>query len=82
MYTFVLIVCLLVILISFIKSRHFFSSLFLSALQGIIALFAVNFTGGFIALHLNVNLFSLFVSAFGGLPGVIFLVVSDIVSKL
>ena len=82
MYIFILLVSLLIIIISIIKSHHFFGSLFLSALQGIIALFAVNFAGGFIALHLNVNVFSLLVSAFGGLPGVIFLVVNDIVAKL
>ncbi len=82
MYIFVLSVCAFIIFISFIKSGRFFRSIFLSVFHGLSALFAVNFIGGFTGLHLSVNLFSLLVSCVSGLPGVIFLVVTDLISLL
>lgn len=66
------------ILISMIKTKKFFTALFLSALQGIIAVFAVNAVGGFFGVHINVNTVSLALSALGGIPGVIFLLITDI----
>ena len=82
MFSFIMILSAIIIVISFVKSHHFFKSVFLSSVYGMIALFAVNFVGGFISLHLNINVFSLLVSSFGGLPGVIFLVAADMISKI
>lgn len=70
----------IVIVVSFFKSGYFIKGLVLSVLQGLFALFAVNFIGGFTGLHIAVNFFSLGVSSLGGLPGVIFLVVTDFIS--
>ena len=75
-------VCGIVIMFTMIKTHRFFRSLFMSAMQGVIALFSVNFIGGFIGLHLSLNLFSLLVSCISGLPGVILLVVNDLISLL
>ena len=82
MFEFVLIISAIIIVFSMIKSHHFFKVLFLSAFQGIIAVFAVNFIGDIINVHIMVNWFSIAVSAAGGLPGVIFLLVNDMISKL
>ena len=81
MFEFVLIISAIIIVFSMIKSHHFFKSLFLSAFQGIIAVFAVNFIGDLINVHIMVNWFSIAVSAAGGLPGVIFLLVNDMILK-
>ncbi len=45
----------------------------LSALSGIAAFFAADFVCSFLELHLSLNVFSLTVSALGGIPGVILL---------
>lgn len=82
MFIFIMLLCAFVIIISYFKSRVFFRSIILSSLQGVSALFAVNFIGGFTGLHLSVNLFSIIVSCISGLPGVIFLVVTDLISLL
>ncbi|MBQ5995251.1 MAG: pro-sigmaK processing inhibitor BofA family protein [Clostridia bacterium] len=68
----------LAVLISFIKSGHFFSALILSALQGLVALFSVDWIGGFIGVNISINPFTMALSALGGIPGVIFLLVSGI----
>ena len=72
----------ILILFTMYKSGHFFRCLFISILQGSGALFAVNFIGGFINLHLALNIFSICTSVFCGIPGVVLLVVCDTVSKL
>lgn len=72
----------IIILFTMIGTHRFFRSLIMSAMQGIIALFAVNFIGGFTGLHLSVNFFSLLVSCISGLPGVILLVVNNLISLL
>lgn len=82
MFYFILSVCAVFIFIAFIKSGKFFKSVFLSVFYGLSALFAVNFIGGFTGLHLAINPFSLLVSCVSGLPGVIFLVVTDLISRL
>lgn len=46
----------------------------LSSLSGIISLIAVNYIGTYIGLHIPINLFSLAVSALGGIPAVTLLV--------
>ena len=77
----VFIVSSLIILFAMYKSGHIIKSVLLSVLQGGCALFAVNFIGGFISVHLPLNIFSIAASSVGGLPGVIFLLVYDLVSK-
>lgn len=72
----------IIIMFSMYKSGHFFKSLFLSVLQGCSALFAVNFIGRFIGIHLSLNAFSLAVSSFGGFAGVIYLLVCDIINMI
>ncbi|MBQ8210843.1 MAG: pro-sigmaK processing inhibitor BofA family protein [Clostridia bacterium] len=74
--------CALAILFFMYKSKHLIKSVFLSFLQGASALFAVNFLGGFLSVHLPVNLFTALCGAVGGIPGVIFLVVYDLFYKL
>ncbi len=82
MYIFIMSLCGVAILITMYKTHKFFRSLFLSALQGTVALFAVNFIGEFIGLHIALNSFSLLVGTLGGLPGIIFLLVSDIMCAI
>lgn len=72
----------IIILFSMFSTKKFFSSLLLTALQGVIALIAANIAGGFFGTHISVNVFSLLVSAFGGTPGVIFLLLADTIFKL
>ncbi len=68
----------IVILITYLKSKRFFLSLILTALQGICALFAVNVIGQFISVHLPINTYTLGVSSIGGVSGVIMLLLCDI----
>lgn len=82
MFHFIMIVCLCIILVFMVKSQHFVKCAVLSALQGVISLFAVNFIGEFTGLHISLNWFSAAVGAVGGMPGVVFLVVTDLISKI
>ncbi|HOJ35877.1 MAG: SigmaK-factor processing regulatory BofA [Clostridiales bacterium] len=63
----------LAIIIASIRTGHFLKSLILTAVQGIAALFAVNFIGSFFGVHINLNPFSLIVSSVAGTAGVILL---------
>ena len=67
----------LVIIISMIKSKRFFTVLFSTVLQGVCALFAVNFIGNFISVHIPINIYTLGLSSVGGLSGVITLLLYD-----
>lgn len=78
----VFIAALIVIFISMYKSGHIVKSVFLSAAQGLSSLFAVNFIGGFISIHLPLNVFTSAVCVAGGMPGVIFLLIYDIFAKI
>lgn len=82
MFEFILGISAFVIFISMIRTHHFVKSLFLSAFQGITAIFAVNFIGELISVHIPFNWFSIGVSAVGGLPGIIFLLVNNVVTVL
>lgn len=74
-----LLVCFgIIILISMIRSKHFFSCLLLSCLSGVAALFAVNLLSAVTGFELAVNPVTLAVSAVGGTPGVVLLLVSRI----
>lgn len=62
-----------------VKSERFFRSLFLSAVSGIGSLFAVNIASAVTGVSLSVNLFTLLVSGIGGVPGTVFLLLSDVI---
>lgn len=68
---------LIIILTVSLKSKHFFKSVFLSAFSGLGGLFAVHVLSWFTPLSLPVNLFTALVSAVGGIPGVIGLLVTS-----
>lgn len=72
----------IIILFSMISTKKIIASVFLTALQGFIALIAANIAGGFFGMHISVNIFSLLLSAFGGTPGVIFMLLADTIFKL
>ncbi len=68
----------LVIVITMFKSKKFFTIFFLTVLQGICALFAVNLLGKYISIHLPINVWTIGVSSVGGISGVIMLLLCDI----
>ncbi|MDR2647793.1 MAG: pro-sigmaK processing inhibitor BofA family protein [Oscillospiraceae bacterium] len=61
----------LVILLSALRQRRLIRYVLLTVLSGVAALFAVNALGAFTGISLPVNGLSLGVSAVGGTPGVI-----------
>ncbi|MCH5191905.1 MAG: pro-sigmaK processing inhibitor BofA family protein [Oscillospiraceae bacterium] len=69
---------LIIVLITYIKSKRFFTAMILTALQGLCALFAVNFIGGYLAVHIPVNGWTMGLSSVGGISGVIMILLSDI----
>lgn len=77
-----MVISAIIILISMLCTHHFVKSLFLSAFQGITALFAVNFIGEMISVHIPLNWFSLSFGVIGGLPGIIYLLLNDIFVKI
>ena len=68
----------IIIFITYIKSKKFFTALLLTAMQGICALFAVNFLGKFIEVNIPVNYWTLALSSVGGVSGVILMLLCDI----
>ena len=73
-----LVLSLIIILTVSFKSKHFLKSVFLSAFSGLGGLFAVHVISWFTPLSRPVNLFTASVSAAGGLPGVIALLVTAV----
>jgi hypothetical protein len=67
----------LAILVSMLRQRKLLRYLLLSAVSGVAALYAVNALGLFTGISLSVNALSLGVSAVGGAPGVISLLLLD-----
>ncbi|MBQ8765772.1 MAG: pro-sigmaK processing inhibitor BofA family protein [Clostridia bacterium] len=61
----------LIIVITMIKTKRFFTVIFLTVLQGICTLFAINLIGNYINVHIPVNGWSIGISSIGGIPGVI-----------
>ena len=57
------------------KSGHFIKSLFLSAIQGITAVAAVNLAGLITGVSIGVNVFNLIFACLAGIPGVILILV-------
>lgn len=82
MFIVILVISAVIILGAMFFTRHFTKSIILSSFQGIVALFAVNLIGDFINVHIALNWFSCVTSAIGGLPGVIFLLINDVMSVL
>lgn len=66
-------------LLAFKRSGHFFKAFFITAAQGIAALFAVVLIGEFIPVPLGINLFTLGAGALGGTPVIILLVLLNTV---
>ena len=66
------------ILLTMLRTKRFTAALILSVLQGVGALFAANFIGSFMNVHISVNPFTLAVGALGGIPGVTLLWLADI----
>lgn len=64
-----------------VTERRGFSALFLNALGGMAALFAVNITGLATGIQLSVNRWSLVAGALLGVPGVISMLILDTVFK-
>ncbi len=68
---------ILIIFIVHVKSKKFLLSIFLTTLQGLCSLFAVNLLGQYISVHIPVNILTLGVSSFGGVSGVIMMLLCD-----
>lgn len=73
----ILVVYFLIITITMIKSKRFFTVLFLTVLQGVCALFAVNLLGQYISIHIPINGWTIGVSSVGGISGVIMMLLCD-----
>lgn len=71
----------LAITVFVVTERRGFSTLFLNALGGMAALFAVNITGLATGIQLSVNRWSLGAGALLGVPGVISMLILDTVFK-
>ncbi len=71
-------VYIIAILITYLKSKRFFTAFLLTALQGICSLFAVNVVGQYISVHIPINPYTLGVSSIGGVSGVIMMLLCDI----
>ena len=73
-----IIISLIIILTVSFKSKHFFKSVLLTAFSGLTGLFAVYLLSMFTPMSLPVNIFTASVSAFGGIPGVIMLLITSV----
>ncbi len=71
----------LAIMVSMIRTKRFFAVLLLTAMQGIVALFAAKYVGGFFGIGPSINAHTLALSAVGGIPGVIFLFIAGTIFK-
>ncbi len=73
------VIFLFAVLISMKKSGHFFKSLTMSAVQGVVSLLAVNAAGIFTGVSLNVNALTLASAVFFGIPGIIFHLIAKVI---
>ncbi len=73
-----LVVACLIVIVTAVKTKRFFSSVLLSALQGVAAMFAVNALGLVTGLHLSLNGYTLAASVIGGTPAVIGMIITEI----
>ena len=76
-FTFLLL-CGIITLAVTLRSEKPLKNLFLSLFSGVGSLFAVNIASALTAVTLPVNTLTLSVSAVGGIPGVVLLLISDI----
>ena len=76
---FFLIMSGIIILSVSLKSDRFFRSVVLSAVSGTGSLFAVNIASAVTGVSLSVNLLTLLISSIGGVPGTVFLLLSDVI---
>ena len=67
----------IIFLITMLRTKRFFTVIFLNILQGVCGLFAVNLLGQYISIHIPVNSWTIGVSSVGGLSGVIMLLMCD-----
>lgn len=72
-----MIVGVLTVLLTAVKTHKFFRCLFSSALQGIAAMFAVNILGMVTGIHIAVNWYTISFSALFGTPGVIAMTMAE-----
>lgn len=77
-----LIVSAAVILICCLKSKHFLKYILLSILSGLAAFFAVQLLGTVIELTVPITPLTLGISCLGGVPGVILILVLDVLVQL
>ena len=69
---------ILIILVAHVKSKKFLISVFLTTLQGLCSLFAVNLLGQYISVHIPINGWTIGISSSGGIGGVIMLLLCDV----
>lgn len=69
---------ILIVLVTMIKTKKFFTTLFFTVLQGICTLFMVNLIGQYIHIHIPVNGWTIGVSSAGGISGVIMMLLCDV----
>lgn len=74
----IIIASLIIILIVMLRSKHFFKCFMLSSVSGIAALFAVNLLREITGFEIGVNPMTLVLSAIGGSPAVILMLVSRV----
>lgn len=68
----------IIILAVILRNEKPFKNIFLSLFSGVGSLFAVNIASAITAVSLPVNTLTLSVSAVGGIPGVVLLLISDV----
>ncbi len=80
MFFFMLLVLSAAIIIrAMIKSKNFFSAFFVTAMQGVAALFAVNVLGAVTGVTIVVNYLSLAISMLGGVFGVVMVLLIKVI---
>ena len=67
----------IIILITMLRTKRFFTAIFLNIIQGVCGLVAVNLLGQYISIHIPVNSWTIGVSSVGGLSGVIMMLLCD-----
>ena len=68
----------IIILAVTLRNEKPFKNIFLSLFSGVGSLFAVNIASAITAVSLPVNTLTLSVSAVGGIPGVVLLLISEV----
>ena len=74
----IFLIYFIIIIYAYIKTKTFFSTFIIIALQGICALFAVNLLGQYISVHIPLNGLTIGISSLGGIPGIIMILLCDV----